>query len=365
MRLIAVMVAKPGQKLAKAVLNGEGSILLNKDILLTEKLIKRLKNLAVPFIYIKDDQIDLPKIEQVISQKTREETVSKLKYEFIALSNTWNNFKDLKAINVDLDFESSVKMLIKDIQNNPDALSLLLSASSHDLYIFVHSFNVAVYSIGLAMELGYEEDELYEIGLGALFHDIGKMFIPKDILLKPGKLTNDEFKIVQSHSKLGYDLLIDTAQMTKNIARCALEHHERLNGTGYPQAIKSGKIHPYAKIIAIADVFDAVTSNRSYRKPMLPHEALELLYSGASTLFDIDMVKTFRQMMAVYPSGLMVQLSDNRKGIVYKQNKQMSTHPVIKILYEDNIRLENPYYLNLMDHLNILIVGTEAFDEQL
>ncbi|KGA96406.1 hisitidine kinase [Alkalihalobacillus alcalophilus ATCC 27647 = CGMCC 1.3604] len=366
MRLIAVMVAKPGQQLARAIKSEEGTILLNKGARLTEKLIGRLKGIGVSFIYIQDDQIQLPEIEQVISTETREYTINQLKKDFIDLANEWKkNANHFSSFQLNLEFEDAVRLLIGDIKSKPNALTLLLSATSHDHYIFTHSFNVTVYSIGLAVELNYSERQLLEVGLGALLHDIGKMSTPLEILEKPGKLTKEEFEIVKTHSKIGYDLLRQTKHIPLQVAKCAHQHHERLNGTGYPQGLKEDEIHPYAKIIAIADVFDAVTTNRVYRKkPMLPHEALELLYSGASTLFDLSLVTAFRKTIAVYPIGLMVTLSDNRKGVVFQQNREMSTHPIIKVLYEDGVKLEVPYFIDLMKHLNITIIGTDAFEEQ-
>ena len=126
------------------------------------------------------------------------------------------------------------------------------------------------------------------------------------------------------------------------------------------EGLVENDIHLYAKIIGIADVFDAVTSHRVYRKPMLPHEALELLYSGVGGQYDQKLVEAFRKTVAVYPLGLTVTLSDGRVGIVVKQNKQLSTHPVVRIISEEGMELEQTYDLDLIKQLNVTIVETES-----
>ena len=219
---------------------------------------------------------------------------------------------------------------------------------------------MTVYTLALAVKLGYNERELLEIGIGALLHDVGKMAVPLEILNKPGKLTKEEFEVIKTHPKVGYDMLKDLPNISLLTAHCALQHHERINGSGYPYGLKGDEIHEYAQIIGIADVFDAVTSHRSYRKPMLPHEALELLYSGVGTLYDIRYIQEFNQTIAVYPIGLTVVLSDGRVGIVVKQNKGLSTRPVVRIVKENGKSLDEPYDVDLVKHPNVTIVATES-----
>src|SRR5699024_4018570 len=141
------------------------------------------------------------------------------------------------------------------------------------------------------------------------------------------------------------------------IAHCAYQHHERLDGSGYPRGLVGSEIHKYAKVIAIADVFDAMTSNRDYRAALLPHEALETLYACAVTKFDKQMVVVFRKSIAIYPNGLSVKLSDGRVGVVVKQNKHLNERPVIRILKENNEKLISPYDINLAAEVNIMITA--------
>ena len=145
--------------------------------------------------------------------------------------------------------------------------------------------------------------------------------------------------------------------MSLIIAHCAYQHHERLDGSGYPRGIKGEDIHPFAKIIAVADVFDAMTSNRVYRKAMLPHQALEVLYAGSGTLFDANVIEAFRSSVAMYPNGMVVELNDGRKGIVTDQNKGVTDRPVIRIIEEYGQEIQTPYAMDLSTELDKVITG--------
>ena len=196
--------------------------------------------------------------------------------------------------------------------------------------------------------------------VGAFLHDVGKMQVKKDILLKPGKLTEEEYEQIKLHSEHGYRMLKEVPNLPLLVAHCAYQHHERINGSGYPRGLKGQDIHLYGKIIAVADVFDAVTTNRVYRKAMLPHEALEILYAGAGTLFEQNIVEAFRNSVAVYPVGLTVILNDRRIGVVVRQNMGTSNRPVVYIIEENGVPVEEPYELNLMKTLDIVITDCDT-----
>ncbi|GAE27424.1 hypothetical protein JCM9140_3571 [Halalkalibacter wakoensis JCM 9140] len=360
MRLVAVKSVTEGAQLAKPIYNDNGQILLYEGVELTQRSLTRLYELGISFIYIHDERTNGIEIETGVSVETKRKAIKTIKTEFQEIAS---NLKLKKSFNMDhfnKDFATIVRAILSDIKNNENALTLLSDMFVYDSYIFTHSLNVTVYTLGLAVDLGFTDKQLMEIGMGSLLHDIGKMTIPVEILNKPGRLTDEEFKVIQNHSMAGYNILRHAPNISLLSAHCALQHHERLDGTGYPQGLQKNDIHYYAKIIAIADVFDAVTSNRVYRKPMLPHEALELLYSGVGNQFEQDLVEAFRRTVAVYPVGLTVTLSDDRVGIVVKQNKQLSTHPVVRIIEENGVEITQTYDIDLMKQLNVTIVATEA-----
>ncbi|MFE4705261.1 HD-GYP domain-containing protein [Peribacillus simplex] len=166
------------------------------------------------------------------------------------------------------------------------------------------------------MELNINDKNLEILGLGAILHDVGKMLVPLETLHKTGKLTEKEFEQIQKHADYGFHLIKNVHTVSLIVANCAYQHHERLDGSGYPCRIKGDEIHYSGKIIAVADVFDAVTSNRVYRKAMLPHRGLEVLNAGVGKKFDNTVIEALRRAVAIYPNGLSVELNDGRQGVV-------------------------------------------------
>ncbi|WP_100373947.1 HD-GYP domain-containing protein [Bacillus sp. FJAT-45037] len=360
MRLVTVKSVEPGVRLGRDIYSDNGQILLYKGAVLTDRLLDRLIDVGVFFIYIEDQLTEDILVDSVIREETKQRALQSIKHEFKTISEQATLNKTMNLDHVSKSFSSIVDSILEDIQGNTDALGMLSDTYIYDNYIFTHSLNVTIYSLGLAVKLGFSRKQLQEIGLGALLHDVGKVAIPVEVLNKPGRLEKEEFDLVKTHARAGFDLLRDIPNIPLLAAHCAFQHHERLDGNGYPRGLSADLIHPYAKIIGIADVFDAVTSHRVYRKPMLPHEGLELLYAGADRLFDKKLIEAFRETISIYPVGLTVKLNDGRLGIVVKQNRNMSTHPVIRIFKENGRKVDSPYDIDLMENINTTIVETEA-----
>jgi HD-GYP domain-containing protein (c-di-GMP phosphodiesterase class II) len=169
--------------------------------------------------------------------------------------------------------------------------SELLRVLHHDYTTFTHSANVALYSAILAKTLGYTSDEISQITVGGLLHDLGKLNIPEAILCKPGRLDEKEFRVIQTHPTSGFRQLISRSDLSLGQLMMVYQHHERVDGSGYPVGIDARDMHPWAKLCAVVDVFEAVTSNRPYRKPMLRSEAIELLRREAGQSLDKEMVE--------------------------------------------------------------------------
>ncbi|WP_368506061.1 HD-GYP domain-containing protein [Alkalihalophilus sp. As8PL] len=360
MRLVAVKSVEPGVKLGRDIYNDSSQILLFRGAVLTGRLLTRLVELGIHYIYIEDELTNDIMVDSVIRDETKKRAIKTIKEEFKIISEEVILKKTVNLDQLSQNFSTVVQSILADIKHNPDALAMLSETYVYDHYIFTHSLNVTIYTLGLAMKLGYSSKQLNEIGLGALLHDVGKIAVPIEVLNKPGRLNKEEFELIKTHPRAGFDLLRDVPNIPLLAAHCAFQHHERLDGNGYPRGLTSAHIHPYAKIIGIADVFDAVTSHRVYRKPMLPHEGLELLYSGAGILFDKGLVETFRETIAIYPVGLTVKLNDGRLAIVIRQNKQMSTRPVIRVFSENGRKLKLPYDIDLMEYLDTTIIETET-----
>ncbi|MFB6467523.1 HD-GYP domain-containing protein [Cytobacillus sp. Hz8] len=359
MRLVETASVQSGTILAKTIYNEKGQVLVSEDVELKAQIIERLISLGITYLYIKDKHTDDIIYKNSISDKLRKESLQ-------TIEGTFTQFQKESKMETAFVIEKSTKQLkniirqlLDEIKNNGDLLSLLTDIFSYDQYTFTHSFHVTLYSLAIGLELKLSPKELEILGLGAILHDIGKMNVPSEILLKPGKLTKSEFEVVKKHSEDGFQILRNVTTIPLLVAHCAYQHHERINGSGYPRGISGKEIHRYGKIIAVADVFDAVTSNRIYRRAMLPHAGLEILYSGVGNLFETHIVEAFRRSVAIYPVGLTVELNDGRKGVVSKQNVGLSDRPIIRIL-EEKGRVVKPYELNLAQELSTMIVNCDT-----
>jgi len=199
------------------------------------------------------------------------------------------------------DMRLSLKKMFGFVLNDQRVISKILSITEHDESPYTHSVNVCIYATILAHQLLAEEAEeeyIKDLSFGFLFHDIGKYRIPKEIQNKPGKLTEAEWEIIKKHPKWGYDMLLETGHITSEAAVIVLNHHERHDGSGYPLGISGDDIPQAAKICAIADAFDALTSKRPYRPAKTPFDALRIMFKEMSHEFDPEFFKTFILLFA-------------------------------------------------------------------
>jgi putative nucleotidyltransferase with HDIG domain len=354
MRLVATSSIQPGEVLGQTIHRDNGTILLHSGVQFTTRLVKRLEEQGITYVYIEDEATKDIVVQPALSERLRQEATSSMKSLF---SDVQKNRLEKNSFVLDKgekDVSDIIQKIVEEISSHEESITLLTDIYLTDDYIFQHSLNVTIYALAIGTTLKLNAKELSELGKGAILHDIGKVFIDPDILKKPDKLTEREYEIMKSHTTLGYDVLRKNHNYSSVVAHCAFQHHERLDGTGYPRGLKGSDIHLFAQIIGVADVFDAVTSNRVYRKAMLPHEGLELLYSGAVSQFDIKVVEAFKNSVAVYPNGISVELSDKRQGVVVKQNKTICDRPIIRILKE-NERAVEPYPVDLSKLLNVTI----------
>lgn len=346
--------------LAKPIYNGKGQVLVSEGVPLSERMITRLIELGITYVYISDPFTNDIELKSPISEKTKKEAVQTIEQTFEVVKKGKSLSKVFLFDQLGKKFTFVVRDILEQIKNNEDVISLLSEVSAFDHYIFTHSLNVTIYSLALGVELKLPQRKLEELGMGAMLHDVGKMLVPFEILTKAGRLTNEEFHVIQKHPEDGFNILRNVPNLPLVAAHCAYQHHERIDGSGYPRSLVGEDIHYYSRILAITDVYDAVTSNRVYRQAMLPHEGLEILYAGAGTKFDLNMIEAFRRSIAAYPIGLSVHLNDGRKGIVIRQNAGTSDRPVIRIIEDKATRVQIPYELDLMKELTVIIVETDT-----
>lgn len=361
MRLISTVNCRPGMEIAKPVFTDLGTILIGVGVSLTDRMIAGLMGRNIPHLYIKDKATDDLEIIDDVPMELRIEATTAIHETFSQLQS--GNNKRLKVINQSNvnKLQKVFKDLIQELRVNTNAMSLLSSVLIYDNYIFSHSVNVTIYSLAMAVKLGYNEKQLNEIALGGVLHDIGKSNIPLDVLNKKQKLSEEEFTLIKKHAEYGFEILRRLPSISLLSAHCAYQHHEKLDGSGYPRGLKGDEIHPYAKIMAVADVFDALTSKRAYRNAMLPHEAMEILFSGANTHFESEMIQTFRQSVASYPIGVTVKLNSGETAVVAKYSFNTPGRPIVRVVkdpYGGN--LGKPYDLDLSKNLSLMITDCDA-----
>ncbi|WP_429158043.1 HD-GYP domain-containing protein [Aeromonas media] len=214
-----------------------------------------------------------------------------------------------------------------------DAMLCLARIRAKDAYLMEHSMNVAILLANFGRYLGLERSVLKELTLGGLLHDVGKIMTPDEVLNKPGKLTDEEFGVMRQHVVHSYDILSNTAGITPTMLEVAANHHERLDGTGYPQRLKGDQLSLYTRMSGIVDVYDAVTADRVYKQGMQPTQAFRILLKGINQHFDAELVTKFIKCMGVYPVGTLVQLSNQRLAVVMQRNEQQPLKPLVKVIY--------------------------------
>ena len=253
--------------------------------------------------------------------------------------------KELKPINVYLGL---------------DVLRLDLEKfKQHDYGTFVHSLNVALLATITGMRLGYKEKRLKYLTLGALLHDLGKLRVPKEILNKQGSLTEEEFVIMKQHPLLGVEMLKNT-HLLPRVLETVKNHHERWNGKGYPYGLMENNIHFDAQILAVTDVYEALTADRPYRKGLPPYHALEMIMSWSGKDFNPIVIQAFRESLVLYPENAIVTLNTREVGVITAVPLQLPTRPLIRLLFDSNGRfLNKETYIDLMQDLTRFIGHVE------
>lgn len=194
------------------------------------------------------------------------------------------------------DSKEIIGEFIKFMEERPEGVAHLLSLSSHDFYTYNHSLDVGIYSLGLGKAAGFSSEDLVELGRGALFHDIGKREVDVEIICKNGPLDDAEWAQMQQHPTFGLQILNDY-DVSEAIRACCFEHHENFLGNGYPQQLPGPEIHPMARIVALCDTYDALTTKRSYNQPMLPLDALKMIREKLGTRYDPDLLKVMSEIL--------------------------------------------------------------------
>lgn len=335
MRFVSITHCLPGMKLAKSLYKENGTLLFREGSELTQSLIDRLRELGIVFLYIQDKITEDLLVNEILPIEIRNQALDTIRRTFIGLRNESKNRKGRLINKLDTRiFYDISRAMIKEVQSKSYVLSLLTNLQLQDEYIFTHSLNVALYVIILALNKGYGEKKITELCMGALLHDLGLMKIPVEVLHKNGELKAEEREQIQKHPLYGYELIKQEYDLSLLSAHCALQHHEKWDGSGYPYRLKGTEIHQYGRILAIADVFDSLTSYRHYRKAKLPHEAMNLISTLANSHFDPEVVDLFYKSIALYPIGITVKLNTGEMAVVVDNNSHSPSQPIVRVFMD-------------------------------
>jgi HD-GYP domain-containing protein (c-di-GMP phosphodiesterase class II) len=311
MRLVEINQVKPGMVLAQPIYHfNDGKVLLYDNVELKKSYISRLKELKYTHIYIKD--VDDPIKNEELLEPVRHET--KVKATVVLKDTIAAYYQTKKADFTNL--QTVVSEMIDEIFNNKDVFYNLVDIRTYDTYTYSHSVNVCVLSLIVGTILHLNRNDLEILGVGAILHDIGKMFIENEILNKPGSLDTKEFEKIKTHTSKGYEFLKGKISISYLSAHIAYQHHERIDGSGYPRGLTAAQIHRFAKIVAVTDVYDAMTAQRVYRDAMPSYLVMEELRGGSNTKYDHLVVDLLGKVVAPYFVGSTVLLNNGEKVLV-------------------------------------------------
>jgi len=243
--------------------------------------------------------------------------------------------------------KDAVAECVDQVLESPNTMLLLTQLKNQDEYTSQHSLNVCILSILFAKYLGYSLEELNHIGLCGLLHDMGKMQVPSEVLNKPGRLTADEEKVMQSHTTLGRNIIMSARDVFPGAVDVAYTHHEQLDGGGYPRGLRGESISIYARIICIVDAYDAITSDRVYKKGRLHLQAISVLTQARNKHFDGSLVLKFIDCIGIYPVGNAVEMKNGEVGVVIEANPANKTKPKVMMVMNKDKQLIPGFTLEL------------------
>jgi len=226
-----------------------------------------------------------------------------------------------------------VEEISTSVMRNPGALIGLARLKNKDDYTYMHSVAVCALMVSLARQMGLNDEQIRQAGLAGLLHDVGKMTIPLGILNKPGKLTDAEFKAVQNHPIEGHKMLLEGSGISEAALDVCLHHHEKVDGSGYPERLTETQISLYAKMGAVCDVYDAITSNRPYKNGWEPAESLRKMAEWSKGHFDTEIFHAFVKSVGIYPIGSLVKLESGHLGVIVEQTAKSLLTPVVKVFF--------------------------------
>lgn len=356
MRFISIKNLKSGMEIARSIYGHRGELVLRQGNFLRPGHIRALRGMGYPGVYIKDALSEGIEKNVIIEETVRHEAISAAKDVFKAAADN----QLVRSQHMIEGISGLLLEMVEQILSDDKTVINMPLFRTFDDYTYRHSVDTSVLALILGKAMNMPKEQLLDLGKSAFFHDMGKMFVPKTIINKPEKLTRDEYAVMKTHASLGYDFTRDVLSQNSSINGGVLYHHEKFDGSGYPHSISGENIPLFARLVAVADVFDAITSCRPYSQAKIASEAYEYIIGNAGCHFDPDIVDIFCRTVAPFPVGITVVLSNGLHGLVVKNYENFMNRPLVRAFEPDNP--DTFEYIDLAfdaSALNITIVSTE------
>ena len=326
--IISVKCAElqPGMQIAEMLATRFNTKLVTKGTILDESLIVKIRDAGIEKVSVYD-------LSQAQVEDNRERFVEEYKENLNEVKSFFSELDSSSIFKIDK-IRGIVSTTLESSIANRDVIHSLNSVRGLDDYTYVHSMNVGILSSLIAKWSRWSEDDIKKITYAGLLHDIGKIRVPQHILNKPGKLTPEEFEQIKQHPIYAFDMLKKADNLSSDIKQAVLTHHEREDGSGYPLGLTGDKIHPYAKVLAIADVFDAMVSDRCYHAKDSPFAVFEFFVDQCLNKLDPGLLNTFVINMAPYYTGEKVLLSNGQEAEVIFVDPRNVSRPLVKVREE-------------------------------
>ncbi len=368
MRLVSISRVLEGAQLGRDVFVGraDGMPLLRAGVKLTSDYRRGLLAAGIHAVYVEDACSEGIVPQPAISDETRTVASRALSKAYRAACETIGSGQPFEERIID-DLKGIVDRILKEIEGTDGAALALADLSAADAYTFQHSVDVTALGLLLGKQIVHNrgwmdhmgkrhfsrfDERLTELGLGLVLHDVGKLAIPHEILHKPDELTPAEWEIMKIHPQAGMELLADTG-ISPLALSIVLRHHERWDGSGYPDGLRGEEIHEMSRIAAVADVYDAVTSERVYAPAEPAHAGVRVIREGSGRGFDPYIVGVFSRLVAPFPPGVEVELDDGRRAIVVSVPEADLDRPVVRVVFGHHA----PYEIDLLQHPGLGIAG--------
>jgi len=315
---------KPGMRIAETIMNDYGSVVISEGTILDDHMIKKLVNLNYTKVRV------IEKDKNFVSSEISES----FNVSYNASVNCFKSILYVAAVGKNINMEKVDKVVmsvVARLDEKRDIVRCINQIKSADQYTYTHCVNVSLLCMLLGKWLGYSKDSLIKLVQAGLLHDIGKAKVPKEILNKPSKLTPEEYEEIKKHTVYGYRILEKEHEIDRDVAIAVLMHHERMDGSGYPTGAKSDQINMMARVIAVADIYDAMTSNRVYREKESPFEVFHIIEEEAVGKLDVRVVNAFLSNIAAYYIGDFAKLNTGEICEIVYINPRYVSRPIIRV----------------------------------